>query len=343
MEGRATARSGSVCHRLRAERARATLILSFLLLVATIPAAHARIGEVVLSGGLDPDLRARIETRLTTAVNAIDAGELEPVRQFCTESGWEELDALTSSLRLYNPRPVHETKLLEVRDGYEVREIKLQIDANDIGETVANPNKYMAFSLTRDGLIRGVRFEMEKHHVDRMLDEAVDVEDYANRQEILQFVEVYRTAYNRKDLAFIEKVFSDDALIIVGRVIRRDPSLPTQSDQLASSSLSEDNIQLIRSSKSEYIAGLRRVFAKNEYVDVRFDSVELVRPNSDPDIYGVTLKQEWRSSTYADTGYVFLMIDFRDENRPLIHVRAWQPDRFSDGTTITVYDFKLIR
>jgi hypothetical protein len=37
------------------------------------------------------------------------------------------------------------------------------------------------------------------------------------------------------------------------------------------------------------------------------------------------MRQSYASTTYADEGYLFLLIDFR-ETDPLIYVRAWQPN-----------------
>jgi len=273
----------------------------------------------------------------------MDKQNYELIEPLCTPGGWDELFQLARSLKLHNARPVHETVLLTVSDGFEVRDIKMQVDQTSLRGTVASPYQHMVFSFTRDGLISGVRFSIEDHHVEHLLEEAERLNDFAFRQQILQFVEIYRTAYNRQDLEYIERVFSDDALIIVGRVVKEDPYSPSQSDRFRSSSLSQANIEFVRRSKTEYVDALRDVFANNEYVHVGFDSIAVVRHNKDIYLYGITLRQEWRSSSYSDTGYVFLMLDFKDEVNPLIHVRSWQPDKFPDGSTISLYDFQLIR
>ena len=39
------------------------------------------------------------------------------------------------------------------------------------------------------------------------------------------------------------------------------------------------------------------------------------------------LKQDYVSKTYGDQGYLFLFIDFNDPDKPLIHIRTWQPER----------------
>ena len=61
-----------------------------------------------------------------------------------------------------------------------------------------------------------------------------------------------------------------------------------------------------------------------------------------PQVYGVNLKQSWTSSNYSDQGYLFLMIDFRDEKKPVIHVRSWQPLKDTPSEeVIELGDFKI--
>ena len=84
--------------------------------------------------------------------------------------------------------------------------------------------------------------------------------------------------------------------------------------------------------KVQYLNNLRKVFARNSYIRVTFDEIEVMRHPTNKDFYGVTLHQGWTSSTYHDDGYLFLLWDFRDESHPQIHVRTWQPDAYNkDG------------
>jgi hypothetical protein len=78
--------------------------------------------------------------------------------------------------------------------------------------------------------------------------------------------------------------------------------------------------------KKQYLTNLKRVFEKNSYINIKFDDIVVTRHEGNPNIYGVTLKQDWNSSGgYHDEGWLFLMIDYEDENNPLIWVRTWQP------------------
>lgn len=60
-------------------------------------------------------------------------------------------------------------------------------------------------------------------------------------------------------------------------------------------------------------------------------------------IYGVSLRQQYKSDRYADDGYLFLLWDFRNESMPLIHVRTWQPAETisDDNEVMNIRDFNL--
>ena len=86
---------------------------------------------------------------------------------------------------------------------------------------------------------------------------------------------------------------------------------------------------------NQYFKNLSRTFNTQEYINIRFTDTDFIRqqvPDENgvvkgEDIFGVRLLQEYHSTTYGDVGYLFLMVDLRDTKRPIIHVRAWQPDK----------------
>lgn len=145
-----------------------------------------------------------------------------------------------------------------------------------------------------------------------------------------QYLERFRTAYNTKDIQVIEELFSDDALIITGKVVTRK----TPGDNNSMSRKVEYN----RQSKQQYISNLRKAFERNKWIDVKFSQIGehgestdecqwFTRSKIDPTKYGVRLHQSWKSSNYSDEGYLFLLWEFPEDGRsPLIHVRTWQPE-----------------
>ena len=92
---------------------------------------------------------------------------------------------------------------------------------------------------------------------------------------------------------------------------------------------------------------MSNVFNSQEYINIRFTETVFTKQKSSSDegkngedIFGVRLLQEYTSATYGDVGYLFLMVDLRDKLRPVIHVRAWQPDKTDINTLVGLKDIK---
>jgi hypothetical protein len=124
----------------------------------------------------------------------------------------------------------------------------------------------------------------------------------------------------------LAKIYSDDALIITGKVIKQ-----TQSTEniLGSYGFSKEKIEYQVQTKKEYINKLGAIFRNNAKINVLFDDIEVVRHPKYDDIYGVRLKQGWNTTNYSDIGFLFLMIDFKDGENMQIHVRTWQPEKLN--------------
>ena len=156
--------------------------------------------------------------------------------------------------------------------------------------------------------------------------EHVGVEDIENNHIIIQQVERFRTAYNQMDLATIEQMFSDDALIITGTVIK--------TKALTDSERSSFKVVYNRQNKEQYIKNLQKCFARNKWIDVKFDLLDdkpITRSTIDPTRYGVRLRQTWKSTNYSDEGYLFLLFELPKQGDPIIHVRTWQPEFAGDA------------
>jgi hypothetical protein len=291
---------------------------------------------LIVSGG-DESIRAIVGGVLTGVVNGLEKKGWKAKSEFFTEEGLQSLGSLDTGTDLVNVNPLYETDLISLsKGGWEVRNIKVLLRRQDVR---GNPYQYLVFSFDKDLKINDVRFALDEQQYAGVIQSGAELEDYRCRQQILQFLEIFRTAYNRKEIDYLKNVYSDDALIIVGRVIEAKPDAPKLMER---SRLNRDRIEFIRQSKQEYITRLQKVFAVNEFIKVGFSEVEVRRHPKFDKIYGVILKQDWRSSSYSDSGWLFLMIDFRDQAAPLIHVRSWQPVKFADGSVVSLGDFDII-
>lgn len=316
-----------------------------ILILVCATSSFATIGQVLITEGGTLELREFVGTNLTQVVNSLESRDLSAQRAAFTPEGYRIASDLITRVPMRNAQRTKTTRLLTLpTGGWEVRDIKVKVELGGTADnTVAiakNPNQFLVFQLTQQGLIDDIRFAIEKPHWDAIVEQGRLLEDFARRQQILQTVEIFRTAYCRKDLDYLKQIYSEDALIIVGKVLKEKKDIP---DYLETSSLSRENIKFIKKSKKEYIKGLENVFTYNAFVKVVFDSVEIMRHESDLDLYGVTLKQNWYSSSYSDTGWVFLLWDFKDEKKPMIYVRSWQPEKFKDGSVIDVHEFIIAR
>ena len=165
----------------------------------------------------------------------------------------------------------------------------------------------------------------------------LEVKDADNRRMILNYCEHLRTSYNTKDIDFLRQVFSDQALIIVGNVVR------SAGKQGATGIEGDEKVTFSLKTKKEYLERLEMVFAANKTIDVEFTDFRIMRHPTMEGIYGVSMKQKYTSDRYSDEGYLFILWDFRDKSMPLIHVRTWQPAASvnDDKEIIGIRDFNL--
>lgn len=217
-------------------------------------------------------------------------------------------------------------RCLTTATGYQVRGIPVDMVEADEAEA----RQELTVNYDKHGHIAGVDISIDMHRYDLIMADKSDDMDYARRQVIVNFVENFRTAYNRKDLPLINSVFSDKALIITGRVVQEKPG-----SDMTRMTLNNNKVVYISQTKQEYIRNLSRVFKNNKYFNVKFDDIEVTQHPKYDEIYGVTLKQNWHSDRYSDEGYLFLMIDFRSPDNPQIQVRTWQPYKDSKGVVVT--------
>jgi len=156
-----------------------------------------------------------------------------------------------------------------------------------------------------------------------------------SRLILVNFLEDYQTAYALKRHRYLESIYSDDALIIVGRMVKR-AEIPDRMTL----KLTAEEAELTKYDKDTYMKNLAMCFGNNEYIRLRFTETDFTRANNTKDVYGVRVRQEYFSSSYGDVGYLFLLVDLRG-TIPSIHVRAWQPDKVDLNKLMTMSDVRF--
>lgn len=270
-------------------------------------------------------------SRLLSAINTacLNKGDLG-LSGLSIESGARSnLESLWANIHFYCEDTQCVEPCLNDAQGYQVRALPITlVPLSDDFE--GSTSRELTISYNRDGAITGVRMALDNNQYRSVMQQGSAVTDTRRRLEILKFVEDFRCYYNEKNLAALEKVYADDALIITGSVLKNKET-----------GLGAPTVKYRKQDKAQYMQSLRGIFARNKYIDIKFDKISVVRHGVKPDFYGVTLHQDWNTSTYSDEGWLFLLWDFRDEQNPVIHVRTWQPNQIikTDTDVFSLDDF----
>lgn len=225
----------------------------------------------------------------------------------------------------------NELHIIKVNNEFIVRSVPMRFTFSKNREFIED----VIFIFNDVGKINDINFSLSQTAINDILSKE---ERFATTEEkyfLIRFMENYKTAYCLKRIDYIQKIFDEDALIIVGTVLKRKK----MTDIPYYSSLTENEITYQRLTKCEYIDRLNKVFSNNEYVNIHFEDNVVKKAKKDMSIYGIQIAQHYTSQTYADKGYLFLLVDLRDTANPIIHVRTWQPKKNEDGSIYGLEDF----
>lgn len=202
--------------------------------------------------------------------------------------------------------------------GFQVRNIGVTMQPVD-GTYDGPERRELAIDFGPNGKIEDVNFTMGTTEYGNLIKTGEQLGDLDRRMQIIHWCEQFQNAYNKCDMEFMNRIFSNDAIIITGKITSRPGG---RSDvRLAN----PQKVEYEQQTKEQYLGNLGRLFKRAKYINVKFSDYKIVRHGSKPNYYGVTLKQDFATNTYKDQGIVFLVWDFSNEDEPKIHVRTWQP------------------
>ena len=303
-----------------------TVLVSIALWAISCVAYSQEVDFKIVDGASSAEIGDRVSANISRFLNEANDAFAESRRPDLSAIAISD-DAVDAFMMLWDNMPFHcgeaeiVERLLTTYDGLQVRNVPIEA-CTDSGEAYQE----LVIDMDRTGKITRINLAIKNNLYRQVMRNGSEVTDLRHRQMILDYVEQFRTAYNRKDIDFLEKVFSEDALIITGKVVK-----VKKGDHAA---VLKDNRQIVYTQlkKREYIERLRtRVFPAAKYIRVDFSDIRVSKHPSIDGYYGVMLKQGYQSSIYSDEGYLFMIWDFRDEANPQIHVRTWQPYWMDEG------------
>lgn len=246
-------------------------------------------------------------------IKAIESRKYDDVKSLCSENGWKWFVKL---IKYGNAKIIerNELQLTAFANGYLVRGIKAAFSFKRNNKTFVED---LVFYI-KDDQIEGINFGLEKSALDDIMRHSMW--DAQSRLVLVNFLENYKTAYALERLDYLNAVFSDDALIIVGN------KLP-QPKVAEITAVDQESYEHNKLTKSQYMKQLERVFDKQEYVNIQFEDAAVKKTNRTSERYEIIIKQNYYSATYADKGYLYLLADISNPEWPIIHVRVWDEDR----------------
>ncbi|MDE5902774.1 MAG: LPP20 family lipoprotein [Muribaculaceae bacterium] len=182
----------------------------------------------------------------------------------------------------------------------------------------------VVISFNKDAKINNISFGLGKTAEADILGKGIWDENA--RLAIMGFLENYQTAYALKRLDYISSIFDDDAVIITGTVTHA-PAKKVSNGDIQGMAFGNDIIKYNRHTKDSYLRQLKNSFASKEYINLRFASNDVRKLGKGGELYAIQISQEYYSSNYGDKGYLFLMVDINDPEKPIIKVRTWQPEK----------------
>ena len=266
--------------------------------------------------------------RVIEFIKAKDYRSAEP---YFTQEGAEMFRKL---LNYGHARILQDPELSYLRLGDEVlcRSIPMSFSFNN------NTRKFVenvTFTFDADKKINSVAFGLGEEATADILNR--DSYSEQARMILTRFLENYKTAFALKRLDYIRSIFDDNALIITGTEVRTSVYM---NNEEKARFMDNKIIRYNRFTKNEYMKHLERCFASNEYVNIRFANNDIVKASGKyGEVYGIQIKQDYYSTNYGDTGYLFLYVDLNDPDNPIIKVRTWQPDRDPDFGLYGLGDF----
>lgn len=221
--------------------------------------------------------------------------------------------------------------------GWEFRKIKI---LNKYPTIKKQSSEYIVLDFDKQGNLEDINYGVMDNIYQKVETVAKEYgKDWEHRQTMIKFIEKYRTAFLGRDISTIDSLFADEAVIIVGRIMKKN-SLKDNYNYLKLNE-SQPDVKYIQLTKNEYLRNLKNLFKQTEDIFIGYSSLDISRKNNEK-VYGISLRQHYHSSNYADEGYLFLLVDFESIN-PQIYVRAWQPEEWDDKSLIKLSNFKINR
>ncbi|MBP5771075.1 MAG: hypothetical protein J6W75_06905 [Bacteroidaceae bacterium] len=269
-------------------------------------------------------------TKVLEIAEAIKSEQFDAVRDYFTEYGYHMYDSLLH----YGHAAIltiPELHCYEFLDKIVCRSIPMKFTFKEARRDFIED---VNFTFNKDGKIESLAFGLDKPTRDQIYSEKnLTAWGDSTCHMLAAFLENYQTAFALKRLDYINAFFADYATIVTGTVTR-----PAKKDRSsgAMSAKEQQLVQYTTQDKEQYIKNLKKTFAGNSYINIKFADATIEKMNDRaPGVqrFAINIHQDYCSTKYCDSGFLFLMLDASNINWPIIQYRTWQAERDEKFTT----------
>ena len=296
-------------------------------------ASPAESTSTDVNGSMQSPLALTDMGTLGTAVmkpvmQALRSGSIEQCRKKFTAEGWEEFSKLMGYGKVTLMDDIH---LDYFADGDCVVCRGLPVSCRFNRGRVFN-EKLLFYIDSNSKQITHVAMGLGREAMNDVVLGHLDWSE-KSRTRIVGFLEDYRTAYATKNLEYLDKVFDDNAVIVLGKRLQVAPQLNKEGY------MNNHRVQFTQLTKREFLRNLRRQFQSKDYINLHFSQNRIYQLQKGVERYGIEIKQDYYSSNYGDTGYLTLIFDLTNPDQPVIHVRTWQEQPDPNFGVVSPADF----
>jgi hypothetical protein len=287
------------------------IFLVLVIMLISVPCMQAQYNvKLHIRGGItDTTVKTAVETNTFLLLSEFDRAFLEEGTPDFTgiSISSEAAETILSiwdniSVMICRASELNKKSIKRCDGGYQVRDIPVFMPNVTSDDTLHK----IVLNYTDNGTIDEIYFSVNS--ISAILQEESDDKEKCRRQKIIDFIDRYYMAYSVRDLDFIRNVFESD----IFRKKRKDLPIKTIDYEMIY--------------KEQYLRKLKFVYNMNRDINLEITEIEIRKHPKYPEIYGIVIKQKINTNIYYDVSYVFWLIDFENENDPVIHISSLYPD-----------------
>lgn len=248
------------------------------------------------------------------------------------------MEKLTSLIKYNNPIPIDQSAkadLNKTATGWEVRKLRVLTSYPSLNRQAT---EYLILDFDENGSFYDINFGTVEQLYDQFVEQGTFGNDWGNRQTIVKFIEKYRSAFLTRNMGMLDSMFAEEAVIIVGRELKKGKK--SDNYQYSKMTESQPDIQYVQYTKKQYLENQKKAFKNQKDIFLGYSTFKINKKNNMPGTYGISMKQFYAATSYADEGHLFLLVDFL-QDQPQIYVRSWQPHEWNEDAMIKLANFKL--